>query len=459
MMESEHFSCDEEDFDTLSSVSSPRAGAYYDHHYSSCWDSKHGEHGPYDDQDKDSVLEEDSDKVETSSQVARSIISGLFRRVAGKEVVPAENKSGMLNSVDKDEINLLNSSDSPMRLDFEGSDCSETEYKIGPQQNCNPDALLEVESGTDPASNLDEMSPEKEDLSVISLKPSKSILKSEGKVTASSGCGDNSSDIQDKMSGIPASNSSFTARITDWINNVSLKEIDRKEDIRSVSFQDSIHCSTPVENVTMCDGSVFSEEDDQPAGYTAPAMSMDLVTSGNSSDIQKLKEKFQSEARTNISGSLVPTTAFTSFDQGFSNVQQSNGKELYDNGLIRQRLTGSYIRNIPFPSETTPRNYHMRVTETTEQKMRLNKDGSQVIDTTHTREQSEKSFDKDQETSCKTFLKVFLMLPLILIVLSLVTFVVLQYLQIIDVRGFGCLVEKNGFFEKFNSEKNTRIDV
>jgi len=425
MMESEHFSCDEEDFDTFSSVSSPRADVYYDQQYSSYWDSKHGQHGPYDDQEEDSVFGADSGEVETSSQVARSIISGLFRRVAGKDVIPADNKSELHNSDGQDENDLLKRSNRLMKLDFEGTDCSETEYKIGPQQklaseisigSSYPDALLEVEveSGTDPASNLDEMSPDEEELSAISLKPSKNILKYEGEVTASSGCDDNSSDTQEKMSGIQASNSSFTARITDWINNVSLKEIDRKEDNRSVSFQDSIHCSTPVENVTMCDGSVFSEEDDQPAGYTAPAMSRDLVTPDNNTDVQKLKEKFQSEARTNISGCLVPTTAFTSFDQGFSNVQQSNGKELYDNGLIRQRLTGSYIRNIPFPSETTPRNYHIRVTETTEQKMRLNKDGSQVIDTTHTREQSEKSFDTDPERSCTTFLKMFLMLAVIL---------------------------------------------
>lgn len=470
MMESEHFSCDEEDFDTLSSVSSPRAGAYYDQQYSNYWDGKHGQHGPYDDQDKDSVLGEDSGEVETSSQVARSIISGLFRRVAGKQVNTTDTKSELHSSDGQEEKDLLNRSNRLMKLDFQGSDCSETEYKIGPQQklaseisigSSNPDSLLKVASGTDPASNLDEMSPEKKDPSVNSLNPSKSILKYEGRLMASSDCGENSSDIQEKMSGIQASHSSFTARITDWINNVSLKEVDRKEDNRSVSFKDSIHCSTPVENVTMCDGSVFSDEDDQPAGYTAPAMSMsrDLVTPDNNTDIQKLREKFQSEARTNISGSLVPTTAFTSFDQGFSNVQQSNGKELYDNGLIRQRLTGSYIRNIPFPSETTPRNYHIRVTETTEQKMRLNKDGSQVIDTTHTREQSEKSFDKDQERSSLAFLKVFLVLAVILLVLSLTTFVVLQYFQVINVRGLGCLMEKNGIFEKFNSEKNIHIDV
>merc|ERR1712013_56367 len=455
-MDSEHFSCDEEDFDTFSSVSSLRTEFHHDQHFSSYWENKH------DDQDKSGIMGEDSGEVETSSQVARSIISGLFRRVAGKEVATAENNSELQNSEEHENNQLLNRSSRSMKLDFEGSDCSEREYHIGsPQQklpsevsmdNCNPDALTELESDPSPAGKLCEMSPAKENLNTLKL---------EGKVTASSGCGDNSSDIQDKISGIQASNSSFTARITDWINNVSLKEADRKEDSRSVSFQESIHCSTPVENVTMSDGSVFSEEDDQPAGYTAAVMSMDLVTPNKNTDLQQqqLGEKFQSEARTNISGSLVPTTAFTSYDQGFSNVQQSNGKELFDNGLIRHRLTGSYIRNIPFPCESTPRNYHIRVTETTEQKMRLNKDGSQVIDTTHTRQQSEKSFDKDQDRSWATFLKVFFILATTLLVISLLTFVVLQHFQIINVRGFSCLIEKNGVFEKFNSEKNNLIGV
>ena len=41
------------------------------------------------------------------------------------------------------------------------------------------------------------------------------------------------------------------------------------------------------------------------------------------------------------------------------------------------------------------RNYHTRVTETTGQKMRLNKDGSKVNDITHTQRQSVKSCDSN----------------------------------------------------------------
>merc|ERR1712106_413189 len=111
------------------------------------------------------------------------------------------------------------------------------------------------------------------------------------------------------------------------------------------------------ENVTMCDGSdaYSDDDDDQPAGYTSPARAlanitdtpMEVVTANHNTSLDEIKEKFQSEARTKISGSLVPTTAFTSYDQGFSNVQVSNGKELFENGLIRHRLNGSHIKSIP----------------------------------------------------------------------------------------------------------------
>jgi len=459
-MESEHFSCDEEDFDTFSSVSSPGGGVIYDRRYSKSWEDGEG----YSGQNMGSILAEDSPHEETSSQVARSIISGLFRSVTRKDDVVEEEKSGE-NIIDNDEKEVLTKMTVVNRstsLDFEGSDCSETEYQIvGMKQKveCDNFDSVPTEHIVPPQTPLEDYNPEKTEgqaHSVISHNSSKSCIKSNSKYAASV-YGDNSSDIQDMVSDITKSNSSFTARITDWINNVSLKEDDLKDNTRSVSFQESIQCSTPVENVIICDGSVYSEEDDQPAGYTAPVTSMDLVTGQhNNMDLQKLEEKFQSEARTNISGSLVPTTAFTSFDQGFSSVQQSNGKELFDNGLIRHRLTGSYIKNIPFPA---PRNYHIRVTETTEQKMRLEKDGSQVIDTTHTREQSEKTFDEDQERGLVRFMKRFLLLASLLIILSVGMFVLLQLLQIVEVKGLSCFMETNGFLEKLRSDKQTGVGV
>ena len=78
---------------------------------------------------------------------------------------------------------------------------------------------------------------------------------------------------------------------------------------------------------------------------------------------------------------------------GFLNIQQLNVKEHYAIGWIRQRLTGICLQNISFPSGIPPRKYHIRVTETKEQKMRLIKDGIKVIDATHTQRQSEKSYE------------------------------------------------------------------
>jgi len=477
-MESEQFSCDEEDYDTFSSVSQVGSKESYDQHFNS-WGDEHeqAKHGQHAEQDIDIPTED----VETSSQVARSIISGLFHRITGKEDVSTD-------IVDNDSIamsNKLNDSRST-RLDFEGSDCSNVEYQLGMGDQTKPletsienpiyDTMFATsgfESNMGPDNIFYQLSPEPtkklpevETPSIISLSSRKSILKSPPPASTSA---DGKSDTHEKMSDLARSNSSFTARITDWINTVSMKEREHQEDTRSVSFQESIQCSTPVENVTMCDGSdAYSDDDDQPAGYTSPARAlanitdtpMELVTANHNTSLDEIKEKFQSEARTNISGSLVPTTAFTSYDQGFSNVQVSNGKELFENGLIRHRLNGSYIKSIPFSQEASPRNYHIKVTETTEQKMKLNKDGSQVIDTTHKREQSERSFDQDHEKNWISFAKVFLLLACLLLVLSLVLVIVLQYLQLVNVQGLSCFMEKNGFSESlFNSDKKAYIEL
>eukprot|EP00090_Calanus_glacialis_P035004 TRINITY_DN5977_c0_g1_i1.p1 TRINITY_DN5977_c0_g1~~TRINITY_DN5977_c0_g1_i1.p1 ORF type:complete len:484 (-),score=129.00 TRINITY_DN5977_c0_g1_i1:309-1760(-) len=483
-MESEHFSCDEEDYDTFSSVSQVGGQVLYDTHYNS-WGEEAND-GQYAEHDADmsadfALCSKPSEDMETSSQVARSIISGLFHKITGKEDAPTqsivENNSNVVS-------NTMNDSRST-RLDFEGSDCSNVEYQIGehPDQletsidNPNHDTMFATsgfESDMGPANIFYQASPEpskvkQETPSVKSLNSSKSILKTQKRPSTSTIThAERKSDVQEKISELGRSNSSFTARITDWINTVSIKERDQLDDTRSVSFQESVQCSTPVENVTMCDGSdVYSDDDDQPAGYTSPARAvanitdtpMEMVSVDGDTSLEEMRKKFQSEARTNISGSLVPSTAFTSYDQGFSNVQVSNGKELFDNGLIRHRLTGNYIKSIPFSQEASPRNYHIKVTETTEQKMQLNKDGSQVIDTTHKREQSEKSFDHDHEKNWLSFIKMFLLMACLLLLLSLVLVFILQHFQLVNVQGLNCFMEKNGFSDRFDLDKKAYIEI
>eukprot|EP00092_Neocalanus_flemingeri_P012937 GFUD01013936.1.p1 GENE.GFUD01013936.1~~GFUD01013936.1.p1 ORF type:complete len:481 (+),score=133.82 GFUD01013936.1:112-1554(+) len=475
----DHFSCDEEDCDTFSSVSQAGGQVLYDSYYTS-WNEEQEQHCPPVVQSSAGSLSpcsKASEDMETSSQVARSIISGLFHRISGQVEVPAEisvieAKSNVVSS-------NLNESRST-RLDFEGSDCSNVEYQIGEHldqleaSDTNHDifdamfATSGFEANIEPT-NLCQMSPvpttKEEHVHAISLKSSSGSLKEQVRPSTNASVG-SKSDGQEQMQELARSSSSFTARINDWINTVSIKERDLQEETKSVSFQESVNCSTPLEHVTMEDGSdVYSDDDDQPAGYTSPARAlenitestMDMVAQDSNLSLDEIRNNFQKEARTNISSSLVPTTAFKSFDQGFSNVQVSNGKELFDNGLIRQRQTGNYIRSIP--THSTPRNYHFKITETTEQTMKLNKDGSQVVDTTHKREQSENSYDQEDEKKWYSFLKLFLVLVCLLLVLAGVLVLLLQYLELVQIKGLQCFMEENGLPARFDASKKTYIEV
>jgi len=131
----------------------------------------------------------------------------------------------------------------------------------------------------------------------------------------------------------------------------------------------------------------------------------------------------------------------------------SNGKELFDNGMIRNRLTGSYIKTIPFSEGVVaPKNYHITITETMEQKMKLNKDGTQEIDTTHKREQSEKNFDKeDDKGTWKMILKMLMMMICILLFLAVIGSLALRYFKMINIEGLHCFLDANGVPETLRS--------
>ena len=127
-------------------------------------------------------------------------------------------------------------------------------------------------------------------------------------------------------------------------------------------------------------------DDDQPSGLTSPAPVLMVSNFTNVSDCQEdtdneafeeLKRRFQAERNSFVPSSIIPTVALQSFEQGFSNVQRSNGARLFDNGVGRNKLTG----DSPYPSVT--KNYHFKVLETTEQKMKILRDGTREVDTTH----------------------------------------------------------------------------
>jgi len=89
--------------------------------------------------------------------------------------------------------------------------------------------------------------------------------------------------------------------------------------------------------------------------------------------------------------------------------------------------------------------------------VKLNTDGSQIIETNHKREQSEKSFDQDKRVS--SFLKLFLVLVLLMLVLACVLVLVLQYLELVHIKGLSCFMEKNGFPPRFDASKKAYIEI
>ena len=70
-------------------------------------------------------------------------------------------------------------------------------------------------------------------------------------------------------------------------------------------------------------------------------------------------------------------------------------------------------------TEEFSKNYHFKTTEVTEQKMRINVDGTREIDTVHRKEHSEKVYDDDNKRS--------VVLKLMLLLLLVVAFIVVFY--------------------------------
>merc|ERR1711892_407759 len=174
-MDTEHFGCDDEDYDTFSSVSQAGGHVSYDSHFTS-WNEEQAKHAPptaiHGSAERFSPCSKASEDIETSSQVARSIISGLFHRITGHEDSPAEICSNSISEARSTVVsNNLNDSKST-RLDFEGSDCSNVEYQIGEHLEpletsiANPDnfdamfATSGFEANIGPTNTFYQMSPE-----------------------------------------------------------------------------------------------------------------------------------------------------------------------------------------------------------------------------------------------------------------------------------------------------------
>jgi len=227
---------------------------------------------------------------------------------------------------------------------------------------------------------------------------------------------------------------SFSERMTDWISSVSLKQIEVEDEhfdhfVKADSKQPE---EAPLENsLADSDRSDISKNLDEKQENDDKHSTPSSVCSGNTngistksskaqnfnngsevemeeeenskiesslrlggekevlskSDEEEVRNKFHCDrSQQGIAYSMIPTLAFSSYEEGFSKAQMTNGRQLFDNGLIRQRSAGSRVRSLPFP-EAQPQ--YKKVVETMEQRMVVDADGTQRVDTKHRREEEE----------------------------------------------------------------------
>jgi len=150
---------------------------------------------------------------------------------------------------------------------------------------------------------------------------------------------------------------------------------------------------------------------------------------------EEVRNKFHCDrSQRGIAYSMIPTLAFSSYEEGFAKAQLTNGRQLFDNGLIRQRSTGSRVRSLPFPEAQQPQ--YKKVVEMMEQRMVVDADGTQRVDTKHRREQEERN---DGAWSwCNSFVFMIGSFSLLLLCL-LVVFILVPSQHSVDLRR--CLLQ------------------
>ena len=312
-MEHEQFSCDEDEldhYDTLTSVSQEDSS---------------------------------SSKLDTSSQVARSIVSSVFRRlpVTGDQLGTEER-----------ELELHTAAAA-----VTAGACSDTEQEAA----AGPGSLVTTRSSA----------------SVETVQQLESLARE---------------------------HDTFQRRIAEWITTVTLRDDPDTAGNRDTGEMEMV-TSTPEgaqKDSAEDEDDDVSDDDDQPAGVASPAPLLSVSNFTNISDedfdaeaIEELKRKFQAERGSFVTSSILPASALRSFEQGFSNVRQANGNELFENGVGRNVYREEpFKKHSMWPTENNIfKNYHIKVLETTEQKVKVNPDGTREVDTTHKKEHSEKVFD------------------------------------------------------------------
>merc|ERR1712012_132817 len=212
--------------------------------------------------------------------------------------------------------------------------------------------------------------------------------------------------MNQELQNLDITQNSFKDRITEWINTVTIKDATINTDTDQVENAPSTFtASTPKRNSSFSvaeSGEDDENEDDQPSALTSPARVLMVSNFTNVTDtdedqdaIEELKRRFQAERSSFVASSIIPSTALRSFEEGFANVQMSNGNELFDNGICSNRHQPYHqqFSDIPRWQEKMNKNYHFKVSETTEQKMLIKSDGTREVDTVHKREQTENLYD------------------------------------------------------------------
>lgn len=353
------------------------------------------------------------DNVDTSSQVARSVVSSIFRRIVSPQI--DENT----NTNDSKEI-----------------DGSKASYLSQNSNNSMNSSLI-----------IDELELRSEVASEIqSDKFKHSKNSSDEHENEDEDVGSQVSESVERLEQIDKAHNSFNERIAEWINTVTFREEavnDSKENVTDTSIENASINNDTIETGEYevdDDDECLSEDDEQPSAVTSPSsvMMVSNYSPNNTLDmddeaLDELRRKFRAERNSFVASSMIPSTAFQSFEQGFSNIQVANGNQLFENGTGRSRL--DVLQNVPnwHNNMNMNKNYHFKLLETTEQKMKINADGTREVDTVHKKEHSEKVYDNENAYGRKIF---------IFVILCLLICGLMYFFQLEEI-DFNCLTSKH----------------
>ena len=267
----------------------------------------------------------------------------------------------------------------------------------------------------------------------------------EENLTEVSGSG---SGVTQKLEDLARSHNIFSSRITDWINTVTLVS----EGKTGLNNLEQTELDNQIDDQELELEQEQEDEDDQPSATMIPRADEHISQDKQDKEevfsfeaLDELKKKFKAERSSYVTSSIIPSTAFKSFEQGFSKVQLSNGNELFDNGTVRNRMRGdNFVRFSNLDRKA--RNYQVCVSEVTQHNMKMNIDGSYCYDQIHKMEKTEKVYDDGEGLFSYKILNIFLTL----IVIFVLGVFINEYFQL----GFQNCLQKT---LRSNTEKITNV--